>query len=377
MTPASSPLTALDFFAGSGLVTQGLKPHFRVIWANDICPKKQTVYAANFGGAHLDPRSIADIHGADAPAAHLAWGSFPCQDLSLAGDMRGMEGGTRSSLYYEWLRVIREMEPSRRPPVLCVENVVGFLVAGRGKPFAAAYRALKDLGYAAGALVIDAVHFVPQSRPRAFLVAVAQDTPLDGLALPRPDPAYHTKAVLTAHAAAADGAWVWWNLPPLPERKLDLADVCEFDAAVDPPEKTAHLLSLLSDVNRAKLDEALKSGQTLVGAGYRRVRPDADGAKHQRLEIRFDGLAGCLRTPNGGSSRQIAILVKDGQVHTRLFTVRETARLMGVRDSFKIPGTYNDGYRAMGDAVAVPVTAWIARRLLKPLAQRARHGGDA
>ncbi len=367
------PLTALDFFAGSGLVTQGLKPSFRVIWANDICPKKQAVYAANFGAAHLDGRSIADIHGPDVPHASLAWGSFPCQDLSLAGDMRGMDGGTRSSLYYEWLRVIREMEPHRRPPVLCVENVVGFLVAGRGKPFAAAYRALKDLGYAAGALVIDAVHFVPQSRPRAFLVAAAQDIPLHGLTLQSPDPAYHTKAVLTACAAAADNAWIWWRLPPPPRLKQTLAGVCEFDAPFDPPEKTAYLLSLLSPVNRAKLDEALKSGQTLVGAGYRRVRPDEHGVKRQRLEIRFDGLAGCLRTPNGGSSRQIAILVKDGRVHTRLLTVRETARLMGVRDSFKIPGTYNDGYRAMGDAVAVPVTAWIAKHLLKPLAQRAAH----
>jgi DNA (cytosine-5)-methyltransferase 1 len=54
----------------------------------------------------------------------------------------------------------------------------------------------------------------------------------------------------------------------------------------------------------------------------------------------------------------------------RLLTVREAARLMGAPD-YKLPGNYNEGYFAMGDAVAVPVAAYLAKRLLAPLAASA------
>lgn len=359
----------MDFFSGSGLVTEGLKPWFRVVWANDVCPKKCWVYSANFGQGHVVETSIARLHGPDVPAAHLAWGSFPCQDLSLAGNMNGLSSGDRSALYWQWVRVLKEMGAERRPPVLCAENVVGFLVADGGAQFAEAYLALRKLGYRAGALVIDAFHFVPQSRPRSFLVAVKSGmaAELDLPAGSGPDPAYHTKAVLTAHDAAGDPEWIWWRLPPLPSRCGTLADIVERDAPVDSPEATRRLLSMLSPLNRRKLDAALLSRTPLVGTGYRRIRSES-GRKRQRLEIRFDGVAGCLRTPRGGSSRQTLIVVDGGEVKTRLLTVRETARLMGVRDSFKLPGSYNDGYRAMGDAVAVPVTRWLAKCLLVKLA---------
>lgn len=63
-----------------------------------------------------------------------------------------------------------------------------------------------------------------------------------------------------------------------------------------------------------------------------------------------DGIAGCLRTPEGGKK---CLVVKEGKsTHARLLTVREAARLMGAPDTFKLPGSYNDGYKAMGDAVA-------------------------
>ncbi len=91
------------------------------------------------------------------------------------------------------------------------------------------------------------------------------------------------------------------------------------------------------------------------------------GNKVQRLEIRFDGVAGCLRAPNGGSSRQTVVLVDRGIVRSRLMTVRECARLMGAPDTYKLHGPYNDDYRAMGDAVVVPVTRWLTRHLLTPL----------
>ena len=98
--------------------------------------------------------------------------------------------------------------------------------------------------------------------------------------------------------------------------------------------------------------------------GYRRTRHG-----EQQLELRFDGIAGCLRTPEGGSSKQYLVVKKNDEIHARLLTVREAARLMGAPDSFILPGSYNDGYKAMGDAVAMPVAQFIGEKFLTKLAE--------
>lgn len=368
----SLDLTALEFFAGSGLVRLGLAKYFAVAWANDNCSKKAAVYNANAPNHPLHLGSIKDVRGSDLPSANIAWASFPCQDLSLAGNLIGLQKGTRSGLFWEWMRVIDELSTAgKKPPMLVAENVVGFLVADDGAHFKRAYAAMKERGYLVGALVMDARHFLPQSRPRAFVVAVSSELPIHDFAQLGPDHLFHPDMLVRASKFVGDPEWVWWSLPS-PSRRVPLfEDVCERDAECYDPAKTAQLLAMLSAHNRRKLDCAIASGDYLVGTGYRRTRPNARGRKVQRLELRFDGVAGCLRTPEGGSSRQVVVIVDKGTVKTRLMTVRECARVMGAPDTFEIPGSYNDGYRAMGDAVAVPVTQWLTRHLLAPLAARA------
>lgn len=365
--------TVAEFFAGSGLVREGLGLWFKTAWANDICPKKAAVYEANFGKGELKVKSIADVSGLELPPVALAWASFPCQDLSLAGKLAGLSQGSRSGLFWEWLRVIDEMPETARPAVLAIENVVGFLVSHEGENFSRAYNALRERGYLAGAFVMDATHFVPQSRPRSFIIAVREGIDLKGLTQDEPDTLWHPKSVVTAYNAVNDQSWIWWKLPAPKMRKTSFSDICDYDAACDEPETTARLLKMLSPLNRKKLDQALAAKQRLVGTGYKRTRSDESGQKIQRLELRFDGIAGCLRTPEGGSSRQTVIIVENGKVKTRLLTVREAASLMGARKSFKIPGSYNDGYKAMGDAVAAPVAGHIAEHLLSPLSLRAQQ----
>lgn len=110
--------------------------------------------------------------------------------------------------------------------------------------------------------------------------------------------------------------------------------------------------------------EQIAAHDTVYATGYRRTRNGT-----QQLELRFDGIAGCLRTPEGGSSKQYLVVKKNGQTHARLLTVREAARLMGAPDSFELPGSYNDGYKAMGDAVAAPVAQFIGERFLTKIAE--------
>jgi DNA (cytosine-5)-methyltransferase 1 len=366
--------TALDFFAGSGLVRLGLAPEFETLWANDNCAKKRATYVANHPRDQFLLADIQDVHGGDVPAADLAWASFPCQDLSLAGNLNGMKSGTRSGLFWDWIRVLKEMqEHGKKPSVLVAENVVGFVVADGGKHFQEAYYALRDLGYRVGAVVVDADAFVPQSRRRAFIVAVEQDIPLTGLIQRLPSGPYHPTSLVRTSFLVDDPEWIWWSLPLAEGNRRSFSSLCERNAPCDPSSKTAELCAMLSPLNKRKLDAAKQSRSFFAGTAYRRTRPDENGSRMQRLEVRFDGTAGCLRTPNGGSSRQTVLVVDRGVVRSRLMTVRECARLMGAPDDYVLEGTYNDGYRAMGDAVAVPVTRWLTKHLLEPLAARARE----
>lgn len=343
----------LEFFAGSGLVAKGLAPYFKAAWANDICPKKAAVYTANHGKKHFKLGSIAEVEGQSLPAATLSWASFPCQDLSLAGLTAGIHA-ERSGLVWQWLRIMDEMP--NRPPLLVAENVTGLLAADGGSHYRILHTALRERGYVVGALMLDAVHWVPQSRPRVFVVALKEGETIPSELIGTGPNWMHPNYLLSA-IEGLDG-FVFWNMPEPPQRKNTLADLVEWDAPTDDLAAAYRKLSLLPAAHRAKLEQHAE----VVAPGYKRTRKQG-----QVLELRFDGIAGCLRTAEGGSSRQVIILKRGERYDTRLLTVRETARLMGAPDTYKIPGSYNDGYTAMGDAVAMPVARYLGKHLLAPL----------
>ena len=124
---------------------------------------------------------------------------------------------------------------------------------------------------------------------------------------------------------------------------------------------------MMSQINRQKLDEAKSSGRRMVGTVYKRTRIDEVGRKAQRAEIRFDEIAGCLRTPAGGSSRQVIVVVDGDRVRSRLISPRETARLMGLSDDYELPTNYNEAYHLTGDGVVVPVVRHLAAHIFEPL----------
>jgi DNA (cytosine-5)-methyltransferase 1 len=129
---------------------------------------------------------------------------------------------------------------------------------------------------------------------------------------------------------------------------------------------------MMDEKNHAKLVWALAQPEPRYGLVYRRTRKGV-----QRAEARFDGLAGCLRTPKGGSSRQIVIVAGRGVLKSRLLTPREAARLMGAPDSFILPERYSRAYEAMGDAVCAPVVGWLSKHLLIPIAEMLRLASSA
>jgi DNA (cytosine-5)-methyltransferase 1 len=362
-------LNFLEFFAGGGMARLGLKG-WHCVFANDNDTKKAKAYLDNFPDANHCSLDIQDLTAAHLPdvRADLAWASFPCQDLSLAGNGAGLSGD-RSGTFWAFKSILRDLNKVNRAPGLVVlENVVGAITSNSGQDFQEILKALRAEGYGYSPLVVDGSHFVPQSRPRLFIIAFdgAFGVP-ESILTPAPNAIWHPESLQFAFAKMPDQireAWVWLALPKPAARRCTLGDVLEADEVMQwhPTEHTRQLLGMMNEVNRAKVKQAQRFGKRVVGTLYRRTRSGS-----QRAEIRFDGISGCLRTPGGGSSRQTLVVVQGDTIKSRLISVREAARLMGVPDSYKLPQNYNDAYHLMGDGLVVPAVYWISESILKPL----------
>lgn len=368
--------TFYEFFAGGGMVRAGLGTRWQCLFANDFDPKKAMAYQANWGvGGELKIGDIADISAKDLPGtADMMWGSFPCQDLSLAGVGAGLSGKRSGTFYAFWELVSGLAEDGRPPKIVAVENVVGAITSHEGRDFCAMIRTYSQNGYRVGAVVINANAFVPQSRPRLFVIGVHESVELSSeLCASEPVPPFHTSSLIRACAKLPTSlrkSLLWWNIPTPPLRNEAFADLVEEQpdsVAWHEAAQTEKLLGMMSPVNRAKVDAASRAGRRMVGGVYKRTRLDENGKKVQRAEVRFDDVAGCLRTPSGGSSRQTIMIVDGDDIRSRLISARETARLMGLSDDYVLPRNYNEAYHLTGDGVVAPVVKHIAEHVLEPL----------
>ena len=361
------PRRVAEFFAGIGLMRLGLdREGWTTVWANDLDEKKWEMYRANFndGACEFVLNDVHKVSGADLPDFELATASFPCNDLSLAGARLGL-AGSHSSAFWGFIEVIKSMGV-RRPPLVLLENVAGFLTSNDGNDFRDALVALNELGYAVDAFVIDAAKFVPQSRVRLFVV---------GSRVP-PQTLGETAAMLyqcdTRPPALADFVlmnpeigWSLRSLPSLPPATMHLSDIVE-DVPLNSSiwwsrDRCEYLLNQMSDKHRAEAERMIAGGKIAYGTVFRRVRNGKSMG-----ELRTDGIAGCLRTPRGGSGRQILFCAGRGAYRVRLLTPRECARLMGA-EGYKISVPLNQALFGFGDAVCVPVIRWIARHYLNPI----------
>jgi DNA (cytosine-5)-methyltransferase 1 len=368
-------LTAAEFFAGIGLVRLGLEAGgFQVVWSNDIEPDKHRMYRGHFADPadrhEFSLGDVGEVTGEDLPPnLSLAWGSFPCTDLSLAGWRRGL-GGQHSATFWHFTRVMDELGEAK-PRVVALENVTGLATSHGGEDLAAAIAELNRLGYSVDVLTLDARRFVPQSRPRLFLIGALDppaDEPLPSSEL-RPDwlQAVFGDPTLRTHRAALPN--------PPPPLTAGLSQLVErFGPAHEhwwSPERTALFTGSLSPIQSARL-ETMKSGKSYsYRTAYRRTRQGV-----AVWEIRPDDVSGCLRTARGGSSKQAVVQAGRGRVRVRWMTPREYARLMGAPD-YELAGLRrNQALFGFGDAVCVPVVAWLARHYLLPLVRGELSGAE-
>ncbi len=371
-----------EFFAGGGMARLGLGPRWNCTFANEWCEKKEEAYRAYYGESpELKVKDVRSLTVDELPGhPDLVWASFPCQDLSLAGSGAGL-GGERSGTFTHFWKLVQGLiSVNRKPRAVVLENVIGTITSHGGKDFRTLVRTIAESGYVVGAIVVNAVHFLSQSRPRLFVIAMTSEEKIPaGLTSMSHSRFWHTQSLLKAYfdlPANLKRNWVWWNLPePNTKNVFGLSAIVENDpegVAWHSKDETARLIAMMSMRNREKLLLAQSEGNWKVGTVYKRTRPisrASDSKRVQRAEIRFDDISGCLRTPVGGSSRQIIMIVEGKKVRSRLLSPREAARLMGVPEDYPLPKKYNDAYHLFGDGVAVPVVSWIEKGLLRHLLQ--------
>ncbi|MDQ6601966.1 MAG: DNA cytosine methyltransferase [Chloroflexota bacterium] len=362
MIERQAGLRVAEFFAGIGLVRMAMEEHgFNIIWANDIESAKLSLYKRNFDTGDFVLDDIRTIHGADVPDIDLATASFPCTDLSLAGNRVGLKG-EQSGLFWQFARVLREMR-GRRPYAVMLENVPSFATSHDGRDLQLALQRLNRLGYWCDLLVIDARHFVPQSRPRLFIV---------GSRAPLLSPGFWEPSLLRP-------PWIKRFVQRHPELRLHalplsldalndrtLEDIVQPLPANDErwwsTERQWRFIQELSPLQLTRLN-TLRAGHQLSWAtAYRRTRNGKPA-----WEIRADAISGCLRTARGGSSKQALVEAGDGQVRVRWMTALEYARLQGAA-LYNFEGIPDNRVLfGFGDAVCVPAVSWLARHYLNPL----------
>lgn len=362
--------TALEFFAGIGLARAGLENSgITTVWANDYDAHKQQMYEGQWGRGEYILGDVHDLRGSELPDADVAWSSSPCTDLSLAGKRVGLRGGRESSAFFGFTRTIREMG-DRAPEVLVLENVVGLASSHGGEDLLAAAREFNDLGYAVDVVTLDARRFVPQSRPRLFMVG-AKNPVGEG----REDTCLRPDWLAWVHASD-EVTTFRMDLPEVPDLLTEgLTTQLEKLPAGDQrwwsPERVTAFVDSMSPVQHERLS-AFIAGDSVTGrTAYRRTRNGVPV-----WEMRAQDISGCLRTARGGSSKQAVAVMGRGRLQVRWMTGMEYARLMGAGD-YRLTGLRDSQiHYGFGDAVAVPAVEWVAENMILPNLENARAIGE-
>ena len=166
-TKGSGP-AFIELFAGIGgfrcaLDSLGAK----CVFASELSSEAQETYAANFGD-----KPHGDINEIDAtliPDHEILTAGFPCQSFSQAGQQKGLSDGN-GRLFFEIIRVAK----AHRPKALLLENVSNLLTLDGGQHWECIKAHLGDAGYFVHHKIINAVNYVPQNRPRLYIVCLSK-----------------------------------------------------------------------------------------------------------------------------------------------------------------------------------------------------------
>ncbi|WP_144011186.1 DNA cytosine methyltransferase [Marinomonas posidonica] len=372
-----------EFFAGVGLIREGLSSdNWICSLSSDVSTDKKDTYVKNYGEKDFlleDIWNISKDISALEGSAFLYTASFPCTDLSISGNRAGLAGihsGTIKA-FFEIIKI--KKSKNEEPKVILLENVNGFLNSHNGKDIKHTIEAFSELDYYIDILEIDANFFTAQSRKRIFIIAVEKSLAEKEMKIKNENEEANwwtefdsNKKIRTAQIKKVilncpDLKWGIFKINFNNEIHNDLEKYIQKNLPMTSKKwwnqtRKEYLYSQMTRTHKDRLDSLVNAKNLSYSTVFRRMRNGKSTA-----EIKTDGIAGCLRTPRGGSSKQILIRSGNGSWDVRYLTSREYARLQGLRDSYKLPDIENKALFAMGDAVCVPVISFISKKILTPL----------
>ena len=165
---ALGAINYLDLFSGIGGFAEGFRRagwKFDKHYYSEIDKYAKQIYQRHFPTA-IPVGDVSKVDGTKLGKINLITFGFPCQDLSIAGKRKGLEGA-RSGLFYQATRLIREC----RPDIFIFENVKGLLTSDGGRDFERVLREIADIGlYDCEWQLVNTSWVLPQNRERIYFI---------------------------------------------------------------------------------------------------------------------------------------------------------------------------------------------------------------
>ncbi|WP_303962180.1 DNA cytosine methyltransferase [Rothia mucilaginosa] len=345
---SSSPTTYKmgELFCGPGGIALGAHnaadkvPGVKVehAWANDYDPTTADTYRENTPGASEETVYVGDVRELDTdalpPIDGFAFG-FPCNDFSLVGKQKGLDG-TYGPLYSYGINVLK----SHKPEWFVAENVGGLSGANEGLAFPYILREMQRAGYTVVAHKYRFEEYgLPQARHRIIIVGLRNDIAAKGVVFKVPAPTTPEPSMMrTAKQALTE--------PPIPEWA------------------TSNELTRQSEVVKQRL-AYIKPGENAFNATDmpEELRLNVRGAKLSQIYKRLDpNKPAYTVTGSGGGGTHIYHWEEP-----RALTNRERARLQTFPDWYKFIGSKENVRRQIGMAVPPDGAQVVFEALFKTL----------
>ena len=161
----------IDLFAGIGGIRLGMEQagHECVGWVEWDKFARKSYQAIHDTEGEYEGHDIKSVTGSELPAADIWTFGSPCTNISIAGNRAGLSG-EQSSMFFEVMRLLREIDEKEKPKYLFMENVKNLLSSNRGWDFARVIFEMDKVGYDVEWDVLDSAEVVPQHRERIFII---------------------------------------------------------------------------------------------------------------------------------------------------------------------------------------------------------------
>lgn len=295
-------MNCFSLFSGIGCFDLALQNlGHKIVGACEIDRNARQIYSRHFPGIRIwkDARKINPYN---LPDFDILCAGFPCQSFSTSGKRLGFED-LRGTLFFEIVRIARQ----KRPRLLFLENVTGLLNNDGGKTFGRIITVLWELGYDVEWQVINSKHFVPQSRPRVYIIGHLREKPT-----------------------------------PQVFRIGEIPELC--NGKEEKSDQITHAITAGGNSG------GLHSEMTLIMLGQRNANIK------KRIQVRKETWT--LDTSGD------YFAVKDLVGKIRRLTPIEFERLQGLPDDWTWGVSDTQRYKCIGNGLTIPVIEWIARRFI-------------